>query len=218
MNVYHGSFIKIEKPDLSKGREKVDFGKGFYVTEDMEMAKKWSCNKKDHFINQYYLNLNGLKTIKLSLTPDWLHFIASNRGYNSFRYNISEYDVIIGPTADDKMFDTLDRYFKGDISADKAIQYLNLAKLSDQIALKTQKAISNLSFVRCEQLNEKSVSFLKTQMKIERTNMLSRLSKLIKEESSLIQNLTTKELFLNGEIILNEDTLGTSKEDPKEKE
>ena len=38
IEVFHGSYVKIEKPDLAFSRETVDFGKGFYVTLLHEQA------------------------------------------------------------------------------------------------------------------------------------------------------------------------------------
>ena len=32
MKLFHGSYMKIEYPEISKGRTKVDFGQGFYLT------------------------------------------------------------------------------------------------------------------------------------------------------------------------------------------
>lgn len=40
MNVYHGSTQIVASPDLLHSRNKIDFGKGLYTTEDKFMAKK----------------------------------------------------------------------------------------------------------------------------------------------------------------------------------
>ena len=32
MIVYHGSYCRVERPELTFSREKLDFGKGFYIT------------------------------------------------------------------------------------------------------------------------------------------------------------------------------------------
>lgn len=37
--LYHGSNVYFKTPDLSKSKENIDFGKGFYVTRDDIMAK-----------------------------------------------------------------------------------------------------------------------------------------------------------------------------------
>ena len=42
MNVYHGSYTKIEEIDLSKSIPNKDFGKGFYVTKFRKHAESWA--------------------------------------------------------------------------------------------------------------------------------------------------------------------------------
>lgn len=42
MKLFHGSYMKIEYPEISKGRTKVDFGQGFYLTDIKSQAEKWS--------------------------------------------------------------------------------------------------------------------------------------------------------------------------------
>ena len=47
MNVNHGSVITVEMPIRSKCRICTDFGKGFYVTTDLDQAKKWALLKQN---------------------------------------------------------------------------------------------------------------------------------------------------------------------------
>lgn len=42
MKLFHGLYMKIEYPEISKGRTKVDFGQGFYLTGIKSQAEKWS--------------------------------------------------------------------------------------------------------------------------------------------------------------------------------
>ena len=42
MKLYHGSYTAVEQPETTKGREKVDFGQGFYLTNIQFQAEKWS--------------------------------------------------------------------------------------------------------------------------------------------------------------------------------
>ena len=41
--IYHGSPTVIPMPLLSKGKANNDYGRGFYCTEDVEMAREWAC-------------------------------------------------------------------------------------------------------------------------------------------------------------------------------
>ena len=54
MKVYHGSTKIINKPIYGYGKKYNDYGLGFYMTEDKEMAKEWSCEYNiDGFVNSY---------------------------------------------------------------------------------------------------------------------------------------------------------------------
>ena len=44
--LYHGTGATFENPDLDNSREDVDFGVGFYTTQNKEMAKKWASSKR----------------------------------------------------------------------------------------------------------------------------------------------------------------------------
>ena len=42
MKIYHGSSVEVPKPQLDKGKPNNDYGRGFYCTEDIEMAREWA--------------------------------------------------------------------------------------------------------------------------------------------------------------------------------
>ena len=42
MILYHGSPEKIVTPTFGLGEERHDYGKGFYLTADLELAKEWA--------------------------------------------------------------------------------------------------------------------------------------------------------------------------------
>ena len=46
IKVYHGSYCEVKQPSLDNGRLDADFGLGFYVTPDIEMAEKWASRKR----------------------------------------------------------------------------------------------------------------------------------------------------------------------------
>ena len=49
--LYHGSQIILEKPEYGKGARNNDYGRGFYCTEEIELAREWACAKQDMSIN-----------------------------------------------------------------------------------------------------------------------------------------------------------------------
>lgn len=42
ITLYHGTPDKIVTPTYGKGDDKHDYGRGFYLTEDIELAKEWA--------------------------------------------------------------------------------------------------------------------------------------------------------------------------------
>ena len=95
----------------------VDFGRGFYVTPLYEQAAKW-CGKfkrrgKDGIISRYEYDESReseLKTLKFdSYSEEWLDFILNCRsGKDS-----TDYDLVVGGVANDKVFNTVELFFDG---------------------------------------------------------------------------------------------------------
>ncbi|WP_419026217.1 DUF3990 domain-containing protein [Emergencia sp.] len=149
MIVYHGSISIIKKPDISYSKQFLDFGKGFYVTSYKEQAKRWAKRKslrtkKTAFVNVYEL-IDDLRDYRvLSFEEDdekWLDFVcACRKGQLIFQ----KYDVIIGNVANDDVFRTVDMYFRGLWSKDKALEELRYFKLNDQICIITQKVLDEV--------------------------------------------------------------------------
>lgn len=118
MILYHGSYVEVNKPDLSYSRRNVDFGRGFYVTPIEEQAKKW-CGK---------FKRRGL---------EWLDYILCCRRGN----DTTDYDVVIGGVANDKVFNTVELYFEGLIDKKEALKRLQYEKPNLQVCLRAQAVI-----------------------------------------------------------------------------
>lgn len=77
---------------------------------------------------------------------NWLDFICANRsGKEPFNY-----DIVIGPVADDKVYRVVILFENGDIDKDAALKRLKAEVLSDQILFHTEKALEFLKFVDVE--------------------------------------------------------------------
>lgn len=156
MILYHGSFLKIAKPDLVHSRSNVDFGRGFYVTPLREQAVKW-CGKfkrrgKDGVVSRYVYDEcreNELKILKFdSYSEEWLDFILNCRRDN----DTTDYDLIVGGVANDKVFNTVELFFDGLIDKTEAIDRLRYEKPNLQICFRTEKALSLLHFEGSEMI------------------------------------------------------------------
>ena len=155
MKVYHGSSVVVAKPDLSKSKVRIDFGSGFYVTTFREQAEKWARRKAlrkrtQAFVSEFELNesqLSGMKVKRFSEADvEWLDFVASCRRGVDLGLN---YDVIIGPVADDAVYEAVNMYMTGLWDAKRTIEEVRYYKSNDQIVFKTADAVDRLlMFVR----------------------------------------------------------------------
>ena len=65
--ICHGSENIIEKPEFGKGKTTNDYGRGFYCTESIELAKEWACSRaNDGYANIYELDMAGLDILRLN--------------------------------------------------------------------------------------------------------------------------------------------------------
>ena len=64
--LYHGTSDKIVTPVYGRGEEKHDYGKGFYLTENIELAKEWAVcrpNDTNGWLHKYELDMDGLNVL-----------------------------------------------------------------------------------------------------------------------------------------------------------
>lgn len=156
MKVYHTSATTVEHPDTEHSRDFLDFGKGFYVTTLREQAVKYAqrflLRGKQAWLNTYELSPdNGTYTVKTfhSYDAEWLDFVTECRkGHDG-----TDYDIVAGGIANDKVFRTIDLYFAGDIGKDEALRRLKYEKPNHQICIRSQQALDEmLTFLSSQQL------------------------------------------------------------------
>lgn len=173
VRLYHGSEVIVERPEFGKGARHNDYGKGFYCTENPELAREWACAKqKNGYVNIYDMYMTGLSVLNLNDSQynilNWLAILADNRTYwqngsisedakdyikTHFLLDISGYDVIIGYRADDSYFSFAQDFVAGVISLEKLSEAMRLGTLGEQIVLKSPKAFDQIEFVGCENVD-----------------------------------------------------------------
>ena len=150
MKVYHGSWIEVSVPDLKHSRTDVDFGKGFYVTPIREQAVKW-CGRfkrrgKQGIVTSYIFDdcaIQNLNVLKFdSYSEEWLDLILNCRREK----DSSDYDIVMGGVANDKVFNTVELYFDHLIDKKEAINRLKYEKPNMQICFRTISALETLRY------------------------------------------------------------------------
>lgn len=153
MIIYHGSYTEVRKPDIKYSRINLDFGRGFYVTPIEEQAKNWSLKfkkkNKNAIVSIYTLDDNAFNDCKVinftSYSEEWLDFILNCRSGK----DTTDYDIVMGGVANDKVFNTVELFFDGLIDKKEALKRLKYEKPNMQIAFRNQTVIDKyLSFER----------------------------------------------------------------------
>lgn len=170
MLVYHGSDHIIETPVYQGSKRTNDYGRGFYTTESIDLAREWACaDGRDGFANAYELDLDGLEILRLNAPEynilNWLAILARYRSYwqngsvaeeakeylqKHFFIDPSPYDVIIGYRADDSYFTFAQDFAAGAISLRKLSEAMQPGRLGEQIVLKSRDAFAHIRFVEAQ--------------------------------------------------------------------
>ena len=138
MILYHGTNITFETIDLLKSKPNKDFGQGFYLTTDKNQAIEMAKAKIDQqgqgkvIVYTYEFDDNLLNDSSLKVktfdnyTEEWALFILANR--NNFSTPVHDYDIVIGPIADDRVGLQLRRYMDDIIDMETLIKKLTYMK------------------------------------------------------------------------------------------
>ncbi len=162
MKLYHGSNQVIKNPDLSKGRDFLDFGKGFYLSISKKQAENRAKSAKVFFncgspiVNIFDFNdsASDLKILQFKKADiAWLDFVLANR----LGEQTEQYDIVIGPTANDNTILTIDQYMEGMFNhlenpKEFVIQLFQPEKLDTQYLFATENALKHLVFIEALEL------------------------------------------------------------------
>lgn len=168
--IYHGSDHIIEHPEYGAGKTYNDYGRGFYCTENPDMAKEWGVTKnKNGFANSYTIDCKGLAILNLNDSNfcilHWLAVLLENREFDApsplafqarsyiqetFKVDYNSADCIIGYRADDSYFSFAQDFISGTISYRQLNNAMHLGRLGQQFVLKSKKAFNRITFTGYE--------------------------------------------------------------------
>ncbi|MCR4674143.1 MAG: DUF3990 domain-containing protein [Lachnospiraceae bacterium] len=157
MRLFHTGFLEIKTPDIYYGRKNADFGQGFYLTDDMEFSRRWAKERKGEttICNTYELNTEGLSVKEFSRSEEWFDYINKNRNHKPDE--LKEYDIIMGPIANDTIYDVMGIITSGYLDAKESLQLLMIGPEYHQITIKSEKAAAQLEFLSSEEIVLKDI-------------------------------------------------------------
>ncbi len=171
MKLYYGADALIKQPVFGKGNPINDYGLGFYLTPNKEMARLWaSKNTNGGYLITYKVNINNLKCLNLKRINRldilrWITILVSHRFSHdeyitykeriewlkkNYSIDINEYDLIIGYRADDSYFMYSRDFVANELSINVLEDALTNGELGDQYVLISQKAFNNIKFINAE--------------------------------------------------------------------
>ena len=159
--LFHGAKGEIKGDiDVNFSRGNNDFGKGFYTGESYEQAVSFISTYDDPSVYFICFDDNDLRCKKYTVDGEWMMTIAYYRGsleeyenHPIIKKIIAEsrdYDYIIAPIADNKMFETINEFIEGNLTDEQCKHCLAATNLGMQYVFLTEKAASRLKIVeRC---------------------------------------------------------------------
>ncbi len=176
VRLYHTGFQVIREPDIKAGRKNADFGQGFYLSDNMEFSKRWARirNGLSTYLNCYTFRPEGLKIKHFSRDLEWFEYIYSNR--RGQEDGLAEYDVITGPIANDTIYDTWGITTSGLITKQQALGLLSEGHVYIQTVIKTEKALSALSFAEAVLLSGDEIGKYRETVRLEEARFQEQFS------------------------------------------
>ena len=154
MKLYHGSNVIIEQVDFARCHPFKDFGRGFYLTDNISHARNMAFRRcariggKECVTEFEFDYENAAQDLKIKIfdkpSEEWAEFVMTNRN-EAIEHPAHDYDIVIGPIADDSVVMSFRLYQDGYISISELVKRLEYKELSTQYFFHNTEAISYLN-------------------------------------------------------------------------
>lgn len=164
ITLYHGTPNEFVTPQYGYGEDKHDYGKGFYLTENIELAKEWAVcrpTETNGWVHKYELDISDLKILDFQKYDvlSWLaelmkhrdaadtkrYKVLSKKFIEKFGIDTSTYDVIKGWRANASYFYIAKEFVRDNVNTDILEELLSLGGLGIQYCIKSELAYSKLT-------------------------------------------------------------------------
>lgn len=157
MRLYHGTNVDFDKIDLAKCRPNKDFGQGFYLTDIRSQAEAMAVRRcefeetENPIVQEYEFDEHLIDSQEINVkvfggvSQEWAEFILTNRMAHGVRKH--DYDIVVGPVADDGVVFQLNLYMQRLITMETLIKELTFSHLNNQYFFGTERAIQQLKRV-----------------------------------------------------------------------
>lgn len=205
--LFHGTSDKIVVPTYGKGDVKHDYGQGFYLTENIDLAKEWAVckpNDTNGWVHKYELETDGLRILDFQEKGvlAWLAELMKHRdASDSKRYRVlaekfiakygvdtNDYDVIKGWRANASYFYIAKEFVRDNIDLDILEELLLLGGLGIQYCIKSELAYSKLTEISNDLI---AVSYFEFNKKYNQRDVTARekMRELVESDANSVTNV-----------------------------
>lgn len=155
MRLFHSTQHYFDTPDTKHSAGKNDFGNGLYTTPNERYARfhmekiRETQNYEliEYTFDDELAQADGLRIIRFKKDAEWARFIMANRTNNEkILGQWGEYDVAIGPSADDEIEKVVEYYSlcsdRGAVDWDEIIKRLDPDSYGEQVLFHTERSVS----------------------------------------------------------------------------
>ena len=146
--LYHGTPDRVVVPKYGGGDEKHDYGKGFYLTESIELAKEWAVcrpNEINGWVQKDVLSWLAELMKHRDAADSKRYRMLAAKFIEKYGVDTNEYDVIRGWRANASYFYIAKEFVRDNIDIDILEELLSLGGLGIQYCIKSEKAYANLT-------------------------------------------------------------------------
>lgn len=162
ITLYHGSSERTFQPILDHGNINHDFGQGFYLTDNLKLAREWSVSYDQSvgYVHVYELDTTDLKILDFRTLPilHWVAEIMSHRNaktmqrycrqlsqlLDKYKVDTTMYDVLIGHRADASHFSIVKAFIQNQLDFTLLDKTLDDCESGTQYLIRTPKALEAL--------------------------------------------------------------------------
>ena len=169
MKLYHGSPVESFKPTYGLGRDDHDYGRGFYMTADIDLAREWAVGQRVDaagWLHVYEADVDSLKLFDFAdvgvyawlaelmkhrqadTSPSYVRSVA--KFISKYGVDVSGYDVIKGWRADASYFFIAQQFVRNQVDVSILEELLRLGDLGEQYFFKSERAFAALREIEDE--------------------------------------------------------------------
>ena len=207
--LYHGSKSGINgEISPAAGRDKCDFGKGFYMGTDLKQAKSLVSPFNDPEIYTLRFKISEIpesRILRLEDNKEWMYTVLACRGaittkemplLKKYLFALKNCDVVIGKIADDGMKEALGAFYENNLTDEGLIACLRKADYGLQYVAKTDFACSKIEILGEKRLlgkEKRDAKLYGVEMRHKCNNIVENMQNTYSEKGQFMHNILAEE-------------------------